>query len=222
MDTYREKVSPYLHMSNQILADTKALPTTYLCLLRDVREVLLVLQYLRHSFGESGVVMYIHDLWSTNYFLRGFRYGSKCNRSRRTHNLLKPYYQFTSEQKRLEDMLALGDITSMHEVLTERYPEAAVEAIPATINELRTMIHKNSVIQVLGMLAQDQEFILRLAARIHINWMRCNFSVGITSQEDLRLEKTVDEILASSDRDVLLGNVVVDVLAVALFIREAL
>ncbi|HEU5384260.1 MAG TPA: RyR domain-containing protein [Ktedonobacteraceae bacterium] len=221
MDRYRSVTMAKSARAQRMLDHAATLPQKNLLTSANVHHVLLVLGYVCHAFHVSSIILDIHDLWSETYFSRGYRYGIAHDRESKTHNLLKPYGRFTKEQKVFEDMLGMADLNSLYTLLCRRFPETS-STFPQSLQTLRMVVNKSCAVDVIGVLAQDDDFIMPVAHAINENWANTKSKLGYTTQDDSRLAKTVESLLCSDDRETLMNNARTDILSVALFIERML
>lgn len=181
-------------------------------------DVLRVLQYLQRHVDE--VIVCIHDLWAGHLFSMGYQYAAVPDHTQLQHNLLIPYDQMTPEQRLLENDLALGDLLSIAGVLLRSMPSRSSDAALhiTDFGQLITQIDPDKTIAALIALAHDQQFVQAIAPQVHDYWRAAKRKLFATLT-DSRLDRAY-HLLTPSEQAVTLMNVQLDILAVALCLKE--
>jgi hypothetical protein len=155
----------------------------------------------------------IHDLWSEQMFVTGFAYGPSSVATSGTHPLLKPYDLFTKEERSLEKILARGDLEGILEGIRDYVANAPPSGQPVQATRRFTARDFRLTSQLLFQLAENTDFLNRVAPSIHDNWRRAKRQTR-DLVPDPRIGKTF-EALTEAERAVTLSNTRLDILATA-------
>lgn len=165
-----------------------------------------VAQFRLASECPAQVVPHIHDLWAEYVFKSATMLDPGARPAFLADRFLKPLADFTDDERRFEEMLAIADLCTLAKVMGGLviHPPIARQPLPAS-----------AALRALACIAASDDLLAAAARPIYDNWLKVRRFCDMSDPSDRAYE-----YLSSSNQQKLLMNIRADVLATLLFCAE--